>query len=496
LSTIDKVDITTDMWTSLQKVSYMVVTCHYVDADWFLQKRILSFCNVPPPHTGVVIADALRDCFADWGIEEKVFTITADNASANDAAIRLLKEDLELKKSMPVGGKLFHVRCCAHITNLLVKAGLAEIETITNSVRQGIKYVVASEGRLREFSDIAKRLNLPSKKLMLDVATRWNSTYMMLATAITFKDVFPRYCRNDKGFLWEVSPEEWEKVEEVNQLLAVFNDVTNIVSGSDYPTSNLFLSEVWGMKEILHKKSMDKNEYMRSMAAKMLEKFDKYWGESNLLMSIAAVLDPRYKMKLINFCFPYIYPADQVSKHIDNVLFTLHELYELYVADHNSSVLQSAQETSGSSSVSSQGPLHNVPRGRSRYLEHVRSSDIIRPLKTDLDIYLEEDVYICEKDDNGEDIDSNFEALAWWKFNALKYRILSKMARDILAVPMSSVASESAFSAGGRVIEPHRASLATETVQMLLCGSDWVRAIHGIKKQSTLPVSGLYYVNF
>jgi hypothetical protein len=192
--------------------------------------------------------------------------------------------------------------------------------------------------------------------------------------------------------------------------------VTNIVSGSDYPTSNLFLSEVWGMKEVLHKKSMDKNEYMRSMTAKMLEKFDKYWGEYNLLMSIAAVLDPRYKMKLINFSFPYIYPADQFSKHIDNVLSTLHELYELYelyVADHNSSVLQSAQETSGSSSVSSRGPLHKVPTGRSRYLEHVRSSDIIRPLKTDLDIYLEEDVYICEKDDNGEDIDSNFEALAW-----------------------------------------------------------------------------------
>jgi hypothetical protein len=47
LSTIDKVNITTDMWTSSQKVSYMVVTCHFVDSDWFLQKRILNFCNVP-----------------------------------------------------------------------------------------------------------------------------------------------------------------------------------------------------------------------------------------------------------------------------------------------------------------------------------------------------------------------------------------------------------------------------------------------------------------
>jgi hypothetical protein len=42
LGGIKKVNITTDMWTSSQKVSYMVVTCHYVDSDWFLQKRIFE----------------------------------------------------------------------------------------------------------------------------------------------------------------------------------------------------------------------------------------------------------------------------------------------------------------------------------------------------------------------------------------------------------------------------------------------------------------------
>jgi hypothetical protein len=70
------------------------------------------------------------------------------------------------------------------------------------------------------------------------------------------------------------------------------------------------------------------------------------------------------------------------------------------------------------------------------------------------------------------------------------------MARDILVVPITTVASESSFSAGGRVIDPHRASLSTETVQMLLCGSDWVMALHGIKKKSALVVSDFYYVDF
>lgn len=56
------------------------------------------------------------------------------------------------------------------------------------------------------------------------------------------------------------------------------------------------------------------------------------------------------------------------------------------------------------------------------------------------------------------------------------------MARDILAIPMSTVASESTFSAGRRVIEPHRSCLKPETVEMLLCGADWVRELYGLKK--------------
>jgi hypothetical protein len=105
-----------------------------------------------------------------------------------------------------------------------------------------------------------------------------------------------------------------------------------------------------------------------------------------------------------------------------------------------------------------------------------------------LDIYLEKDVFIF-KSENGEDNDANFDALVWWKSNTLKYCILSKMARDLLAVPISTVASKSLFSAGGRVIEPHRESLSTDTIQMLLCGSDRVRALHSIKKKSHILVS-------
>jgi hypothetical protein len=86
-----------------------------------------------------------------------------------------------------------------------VQAGLGEI---IDSLRQGIKYVVASEGQLKEFSDIAKQMHFPTKKLILYVATCWNSTNLMLANTIGFREVFPRYHQVDQAFQWVVSSEQ------------------------------------------------------------------------------------------------------------------------------------------------------------------------------------------------------------------------------------------------------------------------------------------------
>ncbi|KAF7152959.1 hypothetical protein RHSIM_Rhsim01G0135900 [Rhododendron simsii] len=490
LKQVGRVSITTDLWKSPgQRIQYMVVTGHYVDEDWKLQKRVLSFCNVPPPHTGVIISDALYKCLVDWNIENKVATITVDNASYNDVALRNLKSTFQLlKKKLPLDGKLFHVRCCAHILNIMVQDGLSEIKWITDCIRDGVKYLIHSEARLTQFSDIAKQLKLPSKKLILDCLTRWNSTYMMLSAALEFKDVFPRYSERDVGFSYVPTYEEWERVENVCQFLEIFNDVTNIISGCEYPTSNLFLTEVWRVKEILDKNSVSELEYLRTMALKMKGKFDKYWGECNLVMALGAALDPRYKLVLIGFCFPEIY-GDKADQNIAIVRKSLYDLYDEYVVMHSQAyneqnLHQSNTEVYSLSSVS-QGK--KVATGKSKYESFVRKADTIQPVKSDLDIYLEEGVYICASQAQGEEVsDSHFDALEWWKANTLKYRILSKMACDILSIPITSVASESTFSAGGRVIDPYRASLATETVEMLLYGADYVRAYHGLKKGSNM----------
>ena len=77
---------------------------------------------------------------------------------------------------MVCGGKFFHVRCCAHILNLLVQEGFHEILQIIDNVRESIKFLNQSEMRLKTFDEIASRLQLKSRKLVIDCSTRWNST--------------------------------------------------------------------------------------------------------------------------------------------------------------------------------------------------------------------------------------------------------------------------------------------------------------------------------
>ncbi|KAG6488202.1 hypothetical protein ZIOFF_056961 [Zingiber officinale] len=338
LKDVSRVSVTTDLWKSDQKVSYMVVTCHFVDSSWNLQMQNLNFLDVPPPHNGVSICDVLNKCLVEWGIENKVWLVTVDNASYNDVAVRMLKDNLSYKHNLPLSGKLFHVRCCAHILNLLVQDGLSEIEDIIFNVRESVKHIAASETRVNIFSEISKQLKLSSKKLVLDCCTRWNAIFCMLSAALEFKDVFPRYAARDVAYTFLPSEDDWKKVSVVCSFLEEFNEVTHLISGSEYPTSNVFLTELYTIKKLLNRASSDEGSFMAAMANKMKAKFDKYWGDSNLLISIAAVLDPRNKMKLIEWCFLEIYSPNDAMEHISTVHETLRMLYNEYVEAHKTTV--------------------------------------------------------------------------------------------------------------------------------------------------------------
>jgi hypothetical protein len=78
-------------------------------------------------------------------------------------------------------------------------------------------------------------------------------------------------------------------------------------------------------------------------------------------------------------------------------------------------------------------------------------------------------------------ITQELDIIHWWQYAGVKYPTLRRIARDIMAIPVTtvaseSVASESVFSTGGRIISPHRSRLAPKTVEGLMCMQAWARA--------------------
>ena len=96
----------------------MSLTGHFIDDDWKLHKRILSFCQVED-HRGETIGRKIEMCFREWGINV-IFTLTMVNASSNGDTIKFFQTVTKDWEGTVLEHKFLHMRCCAHILNLIV----------------------------------------------------------------------------------------------------------------------------------------------------------------------------------------------------------------------------------------------------------------------------------------------------------------------------------------------------------------------------------------
>lgn len=90
-------------------------------------------------HTVKVLCETLLWCLMEPNLERKLSAITVDNCTTNDCMIQLLLEKLD-KNDLLMGGKLFHIRCTAHILNLVVKEWLSVISGGVAKIRASVAF--------------------------------------------------------------------------------------------------------------------------------------------------------------------------------------------------------------------------------------------------------------------------------------------------------------------------------------------------------------------
>ncbi|KAK9668237.1 hypothetical protein RND81_13G043600 [Saponaria officinalis] len=440
-----KIALTTDMWTSSNQKKglilgstkgYMAVTAHFIDNSW-------KFLYVEAPHTKDVLADALCKSIYDWNLDCRISSVTLDNCTTNDALMAILRVKLP-KDSLILRGRFLHMHCCAHILNLIVQDGLTVIGESIERVRKSVQHL---------------------KNPLMKCKTRWNSTYEMLKVAIMYKNVFDILSGRESD-IYKCAPlkEDWEQAARICEKLNMFSEATHDFSGTKYPTANVYFTIVCDIRYALNEWLQSTDPLIQRMASIMLEKYNKYWSDVNTLLAVAVVLDPRYKMAVVFYYYNEFYKGFEVDFEVEKVKDLLRELVSEYSSKYGEGKVKD-------SNYFLKPPTSNKVGGNAKLSGFVKYLEVENQggEKSELEKYLE-----AQKVPIQPNAPDNFDILTWWKTNGSTYPILQMIARDILGIHASSIAFESAFSTGGRVLSPHRSRLLPSTVEAFMCAQNWI----------------------
>ncbi|XP_062024552.1 zinc finger BED domain-containing protein RICESLEEPER 2-like [Rosa rugosa] len=155
---------------------------------------------------------------------------------------------------------------------------------------------------------------------------------------------------------------------------------------------------------------------------------------------------------------------EKVEANTRSVKNLLYDLYKVYEEEGRES---GVGEVGGSQVSSSSKGLTELEKTL-KEKERRRRAKKVEIVNNDVDRYLGDPI-----EGDGE----SFDLLNWWMVNGVcKYPILARIAKDILAIPVSTIASESSFSTSGRIIDPYRSSLSPRIVEALICTQNWLRS--------------------
>ena len=140
-------------------------------------------------------------------------------------------------------------------------------------------------------------------RLIQDIVTRWNSTYMMLESVFKAHSAIVSVIEQNKTWLKKYKSslldyKDLEIVEDLMDLLHPFLQITRLASGSKYVTSSIILPAVTRLLEILQVyRSKNDNLFLENFFVDMYNDLANrstvYF--SNEILKAASFMDPRYR---------------------------------------------------------------------------------------------------------------------------------------------------------------------------------------------------------
>ena len=466
-----RVSLTADAWDGGFGLHYLCVTAHWVDIDWVLQKRIIHFQMLEWPHSALNISHHLLDAIETYSLRDRIMSMTFDNASAMTGMANMIKGNL---RDPLLDEQALHLRCACHVLNLCVQDGVRAISPHLRKIRGAVLFINSSGARLQEWKAALRQSQVRPVKIPSDVETRWNSTYVMLNKCLKYKDHLERFY-NTRFPQNAILPSDWALCEKYMGFLQLLYTMTHCFSTVYQPCSHSFLNNacllVANFAE--HRDLEDYNNYIPLME----EKWRKYYTRIPDIYIFASILDPRLKFTE-TYSFIDIYwnalnlgtdvEREQYKESITNKFDALYQAYQ----NKFGGTTRSERPAQSGSGKKAKGLFSMGANLKSKFSSGSGSSRQPQSDMTELYLYKNFD-YMSKMDDDEK---AGLDILQWWKSKENKQPILAAMARDLLGIQVSSVASERAFSASGRVLDDRRSRLNAKTLEMCVCYKDWLDA--------------------
>lgn len=321
---------------------------------------------------------------------------------------------------------------------------------------------------------------------ILDVPTRWNSTYLMLQRFLIIKNEFQElledlntqdpaeyspFPESDmpmfEAFLTLLKP-MYEATQETNgekmatmyYVIPLFNVLLNRLRASK-GTYEKSLTIIRGLTEERDKRAsseqqkrmasvkllqmLDEEVYQDMINAvdMMYDKLNTYFDNSSDACDVATCLDPRFKPEWFGDDEESAERRKELIASQERNLRTMFRPYEQHGAAGDP---QSAEEVPSLRSTMFRKRKRNVGGNN-------------------LDQYLRMPV-----------VDGEEDTLEWWSKRQQTLPDLANMARDYLAIPATSTACERLFSEGRQLITDNRTRLSDESIRACQCLKNWMKS--------------------
>jgi hypothetical protein len=457
-----KVSICSDIWSDhFGMHSYMGLTCHFIDDHFIMQKRVLAYRVFDISHTAVNISNIIRTILEEYRLLRRVFSISFDNASNNTASIRELVSQCQ----PTLGTKYFHIRCACHILNLCVKDGLVVLHDLVEPIKYVVGRMWASQRTTNEWKAFCREKGVPARIFPKDVAHRWNSTYKLLHSCLSYKDLLSSFAAQYIPNSHNIVP-VWDYCYKILEVLKVFNDATLTFSHVYEPCSHLFCVEALNVASAFYEGRKIPELYDAIEAMKL--KWLNYYKVIPDIYLVACVFYPRFKLSGLEVLLNDYYESLElelndndcnVTQTISRVRVCIEELYKDYDCSSGGSS-SPLPPSSSSSRPSFLGRGSSFLRNQTKRPRHSSS-------------HAEFDTYLTT---TFEFVEEGFDILDWWRLHKNTFPTLSKIAAQVLVVPASTVAVEQTFSQGGNILDERRSRLKPDALEAQVCVDDWKRA--------------------